>query len=81
MLSIKFVTTFIPLVLWCADLGDILADLINGVLLLGFFYTPCLCILWIGALLLFTSLRKAGAAAAELGTPVLHRSDVFELAA
>ena len=32
-------------------------------------------------MLLLTSLRKAGAAAAELGTPVLHPGDVFELAA
>ena len=38
MLSIKVVTTSIALIVRCADLGDILADLINGVLLLRFFY-------------------------------------------
>ena len=32
-------------------------------------------------MLLLTSLRKAGAAAAEPGTPVLHPGDIFELAA
>ena len=77
---ITFITTFIPLALRRADISEILAELVNLILMLGFFYAMLVySVDWGSAIIM--SFRKAGAAAAGLGVPVLHPGDIFEIAA
>lgn len=77
---ITFITTFIPLALRRADISEILAELVNLILMLGFFYAMLVySVDWGSAIIM--SFRKAGAAAAGMGVPILHPGDVFEIAA